>query len=48
MKTKKLLLPMFGLGLALAVAQPAAAGTESLNLSNAAAIALYELRRERA
>ncbi len=26
---------------------PAAAGTESLNLSNAAAIALYELRRER-
>ncbi|MCH7864545.1 MAG: 23S rRNA (guanosine(2251)-2'-O)-methyltransferase RlmB [Proteobacteria bacterium] len=27
---------------------PAAAGTESLNLSNAAAIALYELRRERA
>ncbi|MCH7489882.1 MAG: hypothetical protein IID05_04220 [Gemmatimonadetes bacterium] len=28
MKTKKLLLPMFGLGLALAVAQPAAAGTE--------------------
>lgn len=28
MKIKKLLLPMFALGLALAVAQPAAAGTE--------------------